>query len=142
LDPKKLDECIEATSEGASYRRTARHRGSKWRLKRSTSRRDKVLDGLKNEKAQLLKDMHGLEEDQSIDARITEFCEGARARFAQCTDFAAKRQFLEEHIQRIIYRRSKVTILGSLSIGPLNAIATSKLTFLIEGEIDKTKVRS
>jgi hypothetical protein len=98
---------------------------------------DKVLEGLKKEKAQLLEGMHGLEEDQSIDARITEFCTGARVRLAKCGDFAAKREFLQHYVEKVIYHRYKVTILGSL-----DAIAATKLTFRIEGEIDRAKVRN
>src|SRR5262249_49381691 len=161
LDPKKLDVCIEATTEGASYRRKARHLArieSEIKSLHEQKRRmvelhasehvaqhvfsdaaralDKVLDGLNHEKAQLLDGMRGLEEDQSIDARITEFCNGARVRLAKCLDFPAKQEFLQNYIEKVIYRRYKVTILGSLAIGPLDAIATSRLTFRIDGEID------
>jgi site-specific DNA recombinase len=132
LDPKKLDASIEATTEGASYRRKARHLArieSELRSLGEQKRRmvdlhasehvaqhvysdaaralDKVLDGLNHEKEQLLVGMRGLEEDQSIDARITDYCNIARARIATCTDFAAKQEFLQHYIEKVIYRRYK-----------------------------------
>jgi hypothetical protein len=180
VDPKKLDACIEATTEGASYRRMARHLArieAEIKALSQQKRRmvdlhasehvaqhvysdaarafDKVLDGLNHEKAQLLVGMRGCGASKktrastwahrvraSIDARITEFCNGARARIATCTDFAAKQEFLQNYIEKVIYRRYKVTILGSLSIGSLDAIAATKLTFRVEGEIDRAKVRN
>jgi hypothetical protein len=48
------------------------------------------------------------------DGRILRFCDGARARFDPCGDFGAKRQFLLDHVEKVIYLRGKVTIVARL----------------------------
>jgi hypothetical protein len=69
-----------------------------------------------------------------------EFCASARARFEACADFDAKRRFLLNHIERVIYNRYKVTIAGSVPVQ--SASGETKLQFRIEGEIDRDAVRS
>jgi hypothetical protein len=56
------------------------------------------------------------------------------------TDFDAKRQFVVDHVERVIYNRYKVTIAGSVPVQ--SASAETKLQFRIEGEIDGEAVRS
>jgi hypothetical protein len=57
-----------------------------------------------------------------------------------CLDFDAKREFLGGHIERVIYNRYKVTIVGSVPVQ--SASGETKLKFRIEGEIDPKAVRS
>jgi hypothetical protein len=70
------------------------------------------------------------------------FCEIARARFAHCATFDDKRQFLVEHVERVIYDHYRVTVIGSLPIkmqlSNSQEIETRKLTFCLRGEIDTT----
>ncbi|HEX2462750.1 MAG TPA: hypothetical protein VHJ58_21605, partial [Vicinamibacterales bacterium] len=60
-------------------------------------------------------------------------------RFEACTDFDAKRQFLVDHVERVIYDHYKVTIVGSVPVQ--SASGETKLQFRIEGEIDGKAVR-
>jgi hypothetical protein len=70
----------------------------------------------------------------SITAAIHHYCATARARFEACDDFDDKRAFLRDYVERIIFDRGKITILGSL---PLESATPRTLPFRIEGEIAK-----
>jgi hypothetical protein len=75
-----------------------------------------------------------------VDASIRQFCASAKARFEECADFDAKRQFLLGHVERVIYNRYKIAIAGSVPVQ--SASGETKLQFGIEGEIDQKAVRS
>jgi hypothetical protein len=75
-----------------------------------------------------------------VDASIRQFCASASARFQECSDFDAQRQFLADHVERVIYNRYKITIAGSVPVQ--SASGETKLQFRIEGEIDRKAVRS
>jgi hypothetical protein len=70
---------------------------------------------------------------------IRQFCANANARFQACADFDAKRQFLADHVERVIFNRYKVTITGFVPIQ--SASGETKLQFRIAGEINKSAVR-
>ena len=80
--------------------------------------------------------------------RITAATEASRegkelirgARVEVCADFDAKRQFLLGHVERVIYNRYEVMIVGSVPVQ--SASGPTKLQFRIEGEIDQKAVRS
>jgi hypothetical protein len=50
------------------------------------------------------------------DVSIRQFSDAARARFEHCTTFDDKRQFLVDHVERVIYDRYRVTVIGSVPI--------------------------
>jgi hypothetical protein len=56
-----------------------------------------------------------------------------------CADDDAKRQFLVDHIERVVYDHYKVTLLGS--VPAQTASGAAKLEFRIRAEIDKAEVR-
>ena len=62
--------------------------------------------------------------------------------FEHCTTFDDKRQFLVEHVERIIYDRYGVTVVGSVPIkmqfGNSQEIEMRELAFCLRGEIDKS----
>jgi hypothetical protein len=64
-------------------------------------------------------------------------------RFRRCTDFDAKRQFLVDYVEKIIFHRDKVTLIGCVPIELKQAesITGSSLPFHIEGQIDRAMVR-
>jgi hypothetical protein len=68
----------------------------------------------------------------SITASIRHYCATARARFEACADFDDKRAFLRDYVERIVFDRGKITILGSLT---LESATPRSLPFRIEGEI-------
>jgi hypothetical protein len=75
-----------------------------------------------------------------VDGSVRQFCASARARFQACTDFDAQRQYLVDHIERVIFNRYKVTVTGSVPVH--SASGETKLPFRIEGEIAPKAVRS
>jgi hypothetical protein len=89
------------------------------------------------EKAGIVKGMRFPQHDEFVGISIRQFCATAQARFEGCTDFDTRRQFLVDHVERVIYNHSKVTIVGSVPVASVSA-ATSKLQFRIEGQIDRT----
>jgi hypothetical protein len=74
-----------------------------------------------------------------LDASIRQFCASASARFQACADFDAERQFLVDHVERVIYSGYKVTVTGFVAVQTTSG--QTKLQFRIVGEIDKAEVR-
>jgi hypothetical protein len=94
---------------------------------------DRDLERLTREKAELVAALQSSLHEDFVDASVRQFCASARARLQACADFDAKRQFLLGHVERVIYNRYKVTIVGS--IPAQSASGATKLQFRIEGEI-------
>ena len=94
---------------------------------------------LTREKAKLAAKLQFPHHEDLVDASVRQFCAGANARFQACTDFDTKRRFLLDHIERIIYDRYKVTVVGSIPIQAFSG--NTKLRFEINGEIDRKRVR-
>jgi site-specific DNA recombinase len=101
---------------------------------------DRGLERLTREKAELVAALRSPLHEDFVEASVRQFCASAKARFQACADFDAKRQFLVEHVERVIYNRYKVTIAGSVPVQ--SASGETKLPFRIEGEIDEKAVRS
>ena len=57
-----------------------------------------------------------LRKSGAIDAGIAQFCEAARVRFAKCADFASKRQFLLDYVEKVVHVKDKVALHGSVPI--------------------------
>jgi Recombinase len=104
---------------------------------------DKELDQLKQKKTAIAEAQapNGFEE---VDDAIRQFCDRAATRLGRCTEFDSKRRFLLDHIEKIIYHRDKVTLIGCVPIELKEAqsITGSTLPFHIEGQIDRAMVRS
>jgi site-specific DNA recombinase len=101
---------------------------------------DRDLERLTREKAELVAALRSPLHEDFVDASIRQFCASARARFQECADFDAKRHFLVEHVERVIYNRYKVAIAGSVPVQ--SASGETKLQFRIQGEIEQKAVRS
>jgi hypothetical protein len=95
---------------------------------------DEELYRLTREKAGIVKGMQVPQHDDVVDASIRQFCANAKARFEACSDFDTKRRFLVDHVERVIYDRSTVRIVGSVPVASIAAEET-KLQFRIEGQI-------
>jgi hypothetical protein len=52
------------------------------------------------------------------------------------------RQFLVDHVQRIIYLRDKVTLIGSVAVRRGTFQAPVSVPFRIEGELDRKAIRA
>jgi hypothetical protein len=77
-----------------------------------------------------------------VEHSIREFCDRAKASFERCSTFDMTRQFLLDHVQRIVYLRSKVTILGSVPVKRSPSEAPVPLPFRIDGELDRKAIRA
>ena len=75
-----------------------------------------------------------------MDASIRQFCATARALLEACSDFDANRRFLVDHVERVIYDRYNVTIVGAVPVRTESG--ESKLPFRIEGKIDIATIRA
>jgi hypothetical protein len=91
---------------------------------------DERLVRLRREKEGVLS-LRQAGEGNGVTASVRQFCAAARARFEVCADFDAKRAFLRDHIEKVVFDHGKITILGSL---PLEG-APGKLPFRIEGKV-------
>jgi hypothetical protein len=52
------------------------------------------------------------------------------------------RQFLVDHVQRIVYLRDKVTLIGSVPVRRGTFQAPTPVPFRIEGELDRKAIRA
>jgi site-specific DNA recombinase len=96
---------------------------------------DKGLERLTHTKAELAAALRSSQHEGFVDASIRQFCANANVRFQASADFDAKRQFLVDHFEGVIFNRGKVTITGSV---PMQAASgETKLQFRIKGEINK-----
>jgi hypothetical protein len=100
---------------------------------------DRDLERLTREKAELVAALRSPQHEDFVDASVRHL-PSARARFEACEDFDAKRQFLVSHIERVIFNRYNVAIVGSVPVQL--ASGETKLQFRIEGEIDQKAARS
>ena len=98
------------------------------------------LERLVREKAKLAAALRSPQREDFVDASIRQFCATANARLQASADFDAKRQFLVDHVERVIYNRYRVTIAGSAPVQ--SASGETKLPFRIEGKIDIAAIRS
>jgi hypothetical protein len=102
---------------------------------------DQELHELKSKKTEFVGGLPLLHKE-SIEPSIWQFCDIARVRFERCATFDDKRQFLVDYVERVIYDRYRVTVIGSVPIkmhfGNSQEIETRKIAFCLRGEIDQT----
>jgi hypothetical protein len=60
--------------------------------------------------------LHDAGAEDFLAAGIRHFCATARARFEECAEFKAKRQFLRGHIERIFFDHGKVMIVDNVAV--------------------------
>jgi hypothetical protein len=63
---------------------------------------DGELDRLMREKAGIVKGMRFPQHDEFVGLSVRQFCANAQAQFEACTDFDTRRQFLLDHVERVI----------------------------------------
>jgi hypothetical protein len=101
---------------------------------------DERLERLVRAKAKLVTALRPTHHEDFVDASVRQFCATAKARLQACSDFDANRHFLVDHIQRVIYKRYNVTIVGTIPVRTESG--ESKLSFRIEGRTDIAAIRS
>jgi site-specific DNA recombinase len=101
---------------------------------------DEKLERLVRAKAKLVTALRPTHHEDFVDASIRQFCATAKARLQACSDFDANRHFLVDHVERVIYDRYHVTIVGAVPVRTESG--ESKLPFRIEAKINIAAVRS
>jgi hypothetical protein len=101
---------------------------------------DEKLERLVRGKAKLAKALRPTHQEDFVDASVRQFCATAKARLQACSDFDANRRFLVDHVERVIFNRYDVAIVGS--IPALTESGENKLPFRIESKIDIAAIRS
>jgi hypothetical protein len=100
---------------------------------------DEAIVRVKGEKAALVNAARNAGWNAAAAASIRHFCASARTRFEACADFDAKREFLRDHVERIVFNHGKLAIFGSV---PLQGAPQRSLPFRIDGAIDAEIVRT
>jgi hypothetical protein len=103
-------------------------------------RLDERLERLVREKAKLAAAVRSPHQEDFVDASIRQFCANANARLQACCDSDDQRRFVVDHIERVIYNRYTVTIVGSVAVQSTSG--DTRLPFRIGGTIDIKAVRS
>src|SRR6516162_9371696 len=101
---------------------------------------DEKLERLVRAKAKLVTALRPTHHEDFVDASIRQLCATAKARLHACSDFDASRHFLVDHVERVIYDRYNVTIVGTIPVRTESG--QSKLPFRIKGKIDITAIRA
>jgi site-specific DNA recombinase len=91
---------------------------------------EEKIENLNNSKNELIKKVPIIQKKDIVVESVKRFCENASDRFEQIHNFDTKRQFLLDHIEKIIYLNKKVTLCGSISIDEVN-----KIEFSIENKV-------
>lgn len=99
---------------------------------------DEEIVRLRREKEGVLSTSLQAGAGNGVAASVRQFCIAARARFEACADFDAKRAFLRDYVEQIVFDHGKVTILGSVT---LEGAAQAKVPFRIEGKIQEGSKR-
>ena len=140
LDPGKLQDCIDIGSEldDRSIARELARVAAKFSALEDERRQiigryaaeqmtgeeyiaanralDERQERLTGKKAWLIAAMRFPQHEDFVDASIRQFCATGNARLQACPDFDTKRQFLRDHVERVIFNRYKITIMGSVPV--------------------------
>ena len=103
---------------------------------------DAKLARLKREKREIAAGVLPLDAEAVLDTSIRTFCEDAKAKFNASADPDARRAFLAGRIERIIYRKRQVTIVGAVPLPSSDEDEVRKAPFRIEAEIDIEALKS
>jgi site-specific DNA recombinase len=94
---------------------------------------------LRHQKAELMQSTPLLDQQDAVEACISQFCEDANARLKRCHDFVSQRQFLLDHVEKVTFIDDKVTIHGSVAVTATGRASAEteacKLEFRISDQI-------
>jgi DNA invertase Pin-like site-specific DNA recombinase len=103
---------------------------------------DAEIQRLHKRKAQIAKQLDEAAANDLVQESIREHCLRTKERLDKCTTFDMTRQFLVDHVQRIIYLRDKVTLIGSVPVRRGTFQAPVPVPFRIEAELDRKAIRA
>jgi site-specific DNA recombinase len=104
-------------------------------------RYDTEMTELTDEQNDLVQRMPLLHNTEAVEVAMTEYCGKAKARLERCDDFATKRQFLLDHIEKVVFWNDNVTVHGSVPIlqkcggGAAEPEDAAQIGFCIESRI-------
>lgn len=91
---------------------------------------------LAGKKSELLRRIPIAYKPEAVEFALKAYCENAKKRFEQCTDFATKRSFVMDFIQKATYSNDRVTVFGLIPID------TGGIEFEIRQKIDRKEMRN
>jgi hypothetical protein len=100
------------------------------------------IDLLRKRKARITKELEEAAANDLVQASIRDFCLRTKERLEKCTTFDMTRQFLVDHVQRVIYLRDHVTLIGSVPMRRGTFQATVSVPFRIEGQLDRKAIQA
>jgi hypothetical protein len=99
---------------------------------------DAEMERLIREKARLAAALRSPDHEDFIDASVRHFCATAKARWCACTNNEARRQFLLDFIEGVIFDHYKITVFGAVPVE--TGTGSDTLPFRIKDEINKGAV--
>jgi hypothetical protein len=143
LDPAKLRECMDffrGKTQAAQLRVERRLKRIDELIKENTLKKKRVIDlyasgtlnqngyveknleydneenKLKAEREELTRRIPLLHKADVIDASMRQYCEMLKLRLEKSADFDAKRKFILDHVEKIVYNDDRVVLHGSVPI--------------------------
>jgi hypothetical protein len=132
---------VEAEKQNSINRYAAGGLTKEWYVALNLSL-DAEIQRLRKRKARIAKELEEAAANDLVQDSIREFCLRMKERFEKCATFDMTRQFLVDHVQRVIYRRDHVTLIGSVPVRRGTFQAPAPAPFRIEGELDRKAIRA
>jgi site-specific DNA recombinase len=108
---------------------------------------DNEVNALRLARVELLQRIPLLHKPEIVEVSIKEFCASAKAHIEQAGDFESKRQFLKDHITKVVYkssqRETRVRLCGAIPVrlkeyeDPDQPTDASKIEFCIERTMNR-----
>ncbi len=104
---------------------------------------DNEINKLKMERKELIKQIPLLHKTEVVNTSIQQFCQNAKLLFEKLNSFESKRQFLLDHIEKIVFFDDETTVVGSVPVrlkaydDPDQPTEVSKIEFRISGKITR-----
>lgn len=102
---------------------------------------DNELNKLKSNRKELLAKIPLLHKKEIIDVSIKQYCESAKVKFAECSDFETRRNFLLDHVEKIVHMNDTIEIHGSVPVklkaydSPDQITELAKIEFCIKDKV-------
>lgn len=97
---------------------------------------DREILSFTKKKASILTQIPLFRKTELVDVSIQQYCENAKSRYERCNDFKTKRQFLLDHVEKVIYWNDKISVHGAVPVNIKpdrdHETGTSKIEFRIE----------
>ncbi len=87
-----------------------------------------------------------LHKKELVDVSLAQYCESTKEQFKTLKDFESRRQFLLDHIDRVIVAKNSISIYGYVPVrlkvyeDPDQPNGAGKIWFCIEKELDRTRL--